>query len=784
MKTAVRGGSIMRATSMQRHLISRRDLIKSGALVIGFNLFEPLTRVFAQGLQGGTPISNAGGLAPDQLDSWLAIASDGTVSVFTSKVDLGTGTGTALGQIVADELDVPVLKIRMEIGDTTRTVDQGRTSASRTLERAGPQLRQAAAAARQELLKRAAAQLGAPAGQLTVTGGVVSVAGNSAKNVSYAALVGGKRFDTKIQSRGEQWDLDLAADVKPKDPREYKVVGTSVARFDLPPKFTGQFLYAHDVRVPGMLHGRVVRPPVVNSKPVSIDESSIHGIPGIVQIVRKGSFVGVVAQTEWAAIRGARALKVTWSDPPMQFPAGPEAIYEYLQTTRPVAERVATNTGNAAAAFDAASKKFDATYRWPFQMHGMIGPSCAVADVQGNKATIWSGSQAPFITRNGIARLLGIREQDVHFIYCEGSGCFGRLEPDDAPEDAALMSQVVGQPVRVQWMREDEHGWEPKGPPQIITIRSGLDAQGNVHAWDYVEHTVPWTDARLTPMLASRQTGIKPDENGVVLGGADGAPYVFTNRKSTTATIPWVMTPNPLRTGNLRAPYSQARCLAAESQMDDMAAAAGADPVEFRLRYLTGANNQRVAAVLRAAAEKAGWTPRARSGADLTRSATARGVVTGRGVAISGMAGTVVAQVADIELDKATGKVIVKKVTVGHDCGIIVNPDGLKNQIEGNVIQGSSRALLEEVNFDAAGVRNLNWNTYPIIRFRDVPEVDIVLIDQRTMQPLGGGEAASIATAAAIGNAIFDAAGVRLRQVPFTPDRVRREVEKLKSGRV
>jgi len=757
----------MRADAMRTNVISRRDLLKSGALVIGFNLFRPVGHLLAQGLAGGTPISNAGGLPPDQLDSWLAVASDGTVSVFTSKVDLGTGTGTSLGQIVADELDVPVRSIRMEIGDTTKTVDQGRTSASRTLERAGPQLRQAAAAARHELLNRASMQLGAPASQLTVNDGVVSVAGNSAKSVSYATLVGGRRFDTKIQASGEQWDLNLAADVKPKEPKDYKVVGTSVARFDLPPKFTGQFQYAHDVRVPGMLHGRVVRPPVVNSKPVSIDQSSVTSIPGV-RVLQKGSFVGVVAETEWAAIRAARALKVTWAEPPMRYPGNADAVYDYLKTTKPVAERVAATTGDVSAAFDAASKKFDATYRWPFQMHGMIGPSCAVADVRGNTATVWSGSQAPFITRNGIARLLGMKEQDVHFVYCEGSGCYGRLEPDDAPEDAALMSQLAGRPVRVQWMREDEHGWEPKGPPQLITVRSGLDAQGNVTTWDYAEQTVPWTDARLTPMLASRQTGIKPDENGVALGGADGAPYVFTNRKSTVATIPWVMTPNPLRTGNLRAPYSQARCFAAESQMDDMAAAAGVDAVEFRLRYLTGAANTRVGDVLRAAAMRAGWQTRR------ARPAAKGNTLSGRGVAISGMAGTVVAQVADIELDKSTGKVVVKKVTVAHDCGIIVNPDGLKNQIEGNVVQGTSRALLEEVNFDAAGVRNLNWNTYPILKFREVPEVDIVLIDQRDMQPLGGGEAASIATAAAIGNAIFDAAGVRLRQVPFTPARVLR----------
>lgn len=772
---------------MRTHLLSRRDLLKAGALVVGFNFFEPVTRVLGQGLQGGTPLSNVGGLPANQLDSWLAIAPDGTVSVFTSKVDLGTGIGTALGQIVAEELDVPISRISMEIGDTTKSVDQGRTSASRTLERAGPQLRQAAAAARQELLKRASAHLNAPISELAVVDGVVSVNGRPATNVAYAALVVGGRFNTAIDASGEQWDLKLASDVRPKDPKAYKVVGTSVPRFDLPSKFTATFMYAHEVRVPGMLHGRVVRPPVVNSRPLSIDERSIANVPGVVRIVQKGNFIGVVAQTEWAAIRAARALKVTWSDPPARLPAGPNGIYDYLQNTKPVAERVGTNTGNVSAAFAQASKTFEATYRWPFQMHGMIGPSCAVADVQGNKATVWSGSQAPFITRNGIARLLGIAEHDVHFIYCEGSGCYGRLEPDDAPEDAALMSQAVGRPVRVQWMREDEHGWEPKGPPQLITIRSGIDAQGNVTTWEYVEHTVPWTDARLTPMLASRQTGIKPDENGIALGGGDASPYVFPSRKVTAATMPWIMSPNPLRTANLRAPYSQARCLAAEAQMDDMAAAAGIDPIEFRLRHLTGAANERVAAVLRAVAKQAAWVP---SGADPTRSAVATRsaarstIATGRGVAISGLAGTVVAQIADVEVNRSTGKVQVKKVTVAHDCGIIVNPDGLRNQIEGNVIQGTSRALMEEVNFDAAGVRNLNWNTYPIIRFRDVPEVEVVLIDHRDMPPFGGGEAASIATGAAIGNAVFDAVGVRLRQVPFTPDRVKREVEKLKSGKV
>ena len=759
---------------MQNDSISRRDLLKgTGALIVGFSFFGPATRMMAQAAQAGraasaaTPLSNVGGLAADQLDSWIALARDGSVTVFTSKVDLGTGIATALGQIVAEELDVPVAKVTVDVGDTTKTVDQGRTSASRTLERGGPQLRQAAAAARQELLKRAAVRLGAPADQLTVTNGVVSVVGTPSKRVSYAALVGGRRFDTQITAKGEQWDLVVAPEVKPKDPKDYKIVGTSVPRVDLPPKFTGEFIYSSEVRVPGMLHGRVVRPPVVNSKPLSVDEDSVKQIPGVVKVVQEGSFVGVVAETEWAAIQAAKALKVSWSAPPSELPAGPDAMYDYLQNTKPFAERVTNEKGNTAAAFAQAPKKFEATYRWPFQMHAMIGPSCAVADVQGDKATIWAGSQAPFITRNGIARLLKLREQDVRFLFREGSGCYGRLEADDSPEDAALMSRAVGKPVRVQWMREDEHGWETKGPTQIITIRSGLDAQGKVTAWEYVERTLPWTDARLSPMLASRQTGVIPDPNGVFLGGSDGSAYNFENRKATVGAIQWHVNPNPLRTANLRAPYSSARCFASESQMDEMAAAAGVDPVEFRLRYMGESANKRLADVLQAAARKAGW--QARPGPAPSASGN---IARGRGVAISGMAGTVVAQVAEVEVDKSSGNVRVLKITVAHDCGLIVNPNGLSNQIEGNVIQGTSRALLEEVGFDSTGVTSLNWNSYPIIRFRDVPDVDIVLINQQQMGPLGGGEASTIATAAAIANAIFDAVGVRMRRVPFTPERV------------
>jgi nicotinate dehydrogenase subunit B len=363
---------------------------------------------------------------------------------------------------------------------------------------------------------------------------------------------------------------------------------------------------------------------------------------------------------------------------------------------------------------------------------------------------------------------LGIPELNVHFIYTEGSGCYGRLEPDDSPEDAALMSRAVGKPVRVQWMREDEHGWEPKGPPQLITVRAGVDAQGKVTAWDYQERTLPWTDARLSPMLASRQTGIKPDEQGVFLGGGDGAAYSFDNRKAVSAGIPWMMNPNPLRTCNLRAPYSSARCFATECHVDEIAAALSVDPVEFRMRYLADAN-KRVIAVLQAATKKAGWQTHPSPAPSNSGS-----IATGRGVAVSGSgnAATVVCHVADVEVDKSSGKVTVKRITAAHDCGMIVNPDGIRNQIEGNVVQGVSRALIEEVQFDSAGVKSLDWRGYPIITIRDVPEVDIVLINNPEMPSFGGGEASTIAVAAAIANAIFDATGARLHQVPFTPQRV------------
>lgn len=723
-----------------------------------------------------TWMANAEGIAaaPEAtlLDSWLEVARDGTVTVFTSKVELGTGVETALAQIVAEELDVPFTRVKMDSGDTAKTIDQSVTAASRTLERGGPQLRQAAAAARQELLKLASAKLGSPVEKLLVENGVIKVAEQPGQTTSYADLIGGRHFNVKITATGTGWDMKVAPEVPAKDPKRYRIVGTSVLRVDLPGKFTGEFAFTQDVRVPGMLHGRVVRPPVVNSKAQSVDESSIRGISGVRKVVQEGGFVGVVAETEWAAIQAARALKVTWSAPTTKLPANADEVYDYLKKTKSYRDRTAVDRGNPESAIATAAKTFQATYRWPFQLHGMLGPSCAVADVRPDKATIWAGSQGPFYTRKRIADLLGLPERSVQVVYREGSGSYGRLESDDAAEDAALLSRAVGKPVRVQWMREDEHGWEPKGPAQVMTVRAAVDGQGKVTAWSFEDRSFPWTEAMGNPMLASRQVGLKGTSEGFQNGiEGGGQVYAFDNQKVVAALIPWVQPdPTPLRTSNLRAPGNLARTFASETFLDDIASQLGVDPIEFRLRYL--GENKRLTEVLRAAAQRAGWQARP-SPAPATKGSKA----SGRGVAVADRANTMVAVIAEIDVDKTNGRISVNRITVAHDCGLVVNPDGLKNQIEGNIIQGISRALLEEVQFDSSGIRSLDWGSYPVLTFQEIPEVDIVLINRPELPALGAGEPAIGPVPAAIANALFDAVGVRLREAPFTPQRILRSLK-------
>jgi CO/xanthine dehydrogenase Mo-binding subunit len=742
--------------------LSRRQFLRgAGALVVSFNLFPQGREALAQ-----FATLPSGDIDPESLDSWLAISPDGTVTFYTSKVELGTGTITALAQIAAEELDVSFDKVKMVYGDTSKTIEQGSTVGSRSIERAGPQLRQAAAAARQELLKLASARLGAPVEKLRVQNGVVSVIGDSTKKVSYGQLIGGKRFNVKITASGEGPAMKVAPEVKAKDPKGYKIVGQPVKRMDLPEKLTGEYVYAHDVRVPGMLHGRVVRPPVVNTEPVNIDESSVKNIPGFVKVVREGTFVGVVAKTQWAAIKAAEALKVTWAEPKTKMPADAEAVYAYLKNTKPARSLKPVDKGNPADALGQAKKTYQATYRWPFQMHGMIGPSCAVADVKGDRATIWSGPQGPFRTRSTVATILKIPEQNVRVIYHEASGSYGRMSTDDGAEDAALLSRGAGAPVRVQWSRQDEHGWEPKGPAQLDEVKAGVDGEGKLVAWDFVDYSQPWTASGGTPLLASLQVGLKPKGPGNSNGTQNGGEiYTVPNQKIVMNHINWHFPePIPLRTSNLRAPGDPARCFASECFLDEIAADLGVDPVEFRLRH---AAEPRGADCLKAAADKARWQKR-------PSPAPAQGgnVVKGRGIALSRRAGAYAAVAAEVEVNRTSGQVAVKRIVCSHDCGLIVNPDGVRNQIEGNVLQGVSRALFEEVTFDANGVTSLDWQSYPILKFSDAPEMEIVLINRPEMPALGAGEPSIIPVAAAIGNAIFDAAGARLREAPFTPKRV------------
>lgn len=746
----------------------------TAGLVIGFSLFG--SRAVAQSMGQQTTFN--GDPVPTQLDSWLAIGSDGVITVYTSKVDLGTGVLTALSQVMAEELDVSFRRIHMITGDTAQTIDQSQTSGSRTLHKAGPQLRQAAAAGRQELLKLASAQLDVPIDQLTVDDGVVRVVGSASRSVTYWELLGGKQFNLTITASGTGAAMKVAPEYAAKDPKDYKIIGSSVPRVDLPAKFTGEFTYSADVRVPGMLHGRVIRPSHTISTPTTVDESSIDHIPGIVKVVKDGRFIGVVATTEWAAIRAAQTLTVEWSAPPTKLPATRDEMYRYLKETQTFNKQVVTEKGNVETAFSSSKQVFEATYYWPFQMHGMIGPSCAVADVKEDHATVWTGSQGTHRTRKAVADLLGIPQKNVRIIYAEGSGCYGRLCPDDVAEDAAVMSRAVGKPVRVQWMRHEEHAWEPKGSAQLTTVKAAVDEQGNIIAWDFMDRYFPYTAAPDSPLLASTQTGLKYTGPGFPGNGYDygftsgGDLYAFENQRIQCPVIPWVQNvESQLRTCNLRAPGVVGRAFASESFIDEVASQVHVDPVQFRLRCRR--NDKRTAEVLVAAAKNAGWVERPSPAPPRGQGA----IPTGRGVAISNREGTIVAAVAEVQVDKSTGKIRVNRVTVAHDCGLIANPDGLKNQIEGNVVQGVSRALFEEVYFDESGVRNLDWNSYSTVRFEDVPEVKIVLIDRPELGFLGAGEAAIVPVPAAIANAVFDATGARVRDVPLTQERVLRALQ-------
>jgi nicotinate dehydrogenase subunit B len=728
---------------------TRREFL-GGALLVSFGLASGIVPARAQRMAAAKTVSD------EEVDGFLAIGADGNVTVYCGKVDLGTGVRTALTQIAAEELDLPIDRIAIVQGDTALTPDQGPTIGNNSIRIGGMQIRQAAATARKALLEMAAQRLGAPEAEFSVSNGTISGAG---KTASYGELVGGKMFLRRLDK-----------DAPVKDPAMYTIVGKSVPRLDIRDKATGRFTYMHDFRIAGMLHGRVVRPLAIGARLESLDESSVKDVPGLVAVVRERNFLGVVATTEWGAIQAARKLKVTWSA--SQGLPDRSKLWDHVRSTRIVEDEVTSEVGNSAEAMRKTPNRLAATYDFAIHTHGSIGPSCAVADIADGKLTCWSASQATHSLRKQLATMLSLPVEDVRCIYLDGSGCYGRNGHEDAAADAALLAKAVGRPVRVQWSRADEHGWDPKGPPILIDLRAGMDSFGNVTAWESEFFCPQSGPIRPGMELVPATLAGLPTERRIALGNFlynSAIPYKFANVK----TVCHQLETTPFRSSWIRSPGRLQNTFANECFLDELAAAAGADPLEFRLKYL-GPDDKRAVELLERLAKLAKWEKRS------SPRKTSGNIVTGRGITYCRHDPklTYLGAVAEVMVNRSTGEIKVERFFVGHDCGQIINPDGLKNQIEGNIIQTVSRTLFEEVLFDRSAVTSLHWGTYPILTFPDVPAVEIELIDRPREPPWGAGEAASQIVPSAISNAVFDATGARLRSVPFTPAKVKAAMER------
>ncbi len=702
-------------------------------------------------------IVHAAGEAPMP---FVLVDGSGRIFGFNGHVDLGTGVRTALAQIVAEELYARLDQVTMVLGDTARTPDQGATIASDTLQTSAKPLRAAAAQACAMLIQQAARRLNVAIEQVRLAQGEAVIQADG-RRLSFAELVRGERLRIVV---------DLATAVKPQE--AYSVVGASVGRVDIPKKASGELVFVHDVRLPGMLHGRVVRPPYagvdagdfVGKSLIAVDESSIAHIPGAVRVVTEGDFVGVVAEREEQAVAAAEALSVQWRAVPQLTDLSDIAS---ALSAQPSAPRRLQDKGDVDTALDQAATRMTRQYVWPYQMHGSIGPSCAVADYRDEGLRVWSGTQNPHLLRADLALLLGLAVERIDLVRMETSGCYGRNCADDVTADAALLSRAVGAPVRVQLTRQQEHVWEPKGAGQLMQVDGALDAAGDAIAYDF-QTRYPSNGA---PTLALLLTGIKSASPEVWRMGdrTSVAPYDLAHMRVTVHDMAPIV-----RASWLRGVSALPNSFAHESWIDEAAAMAGVDPVEYRLRYL---RDPRGVAVVEATAERAGWSPHVSPRPPRVED----GVLKGRGFAYAlyvhstfpGYGAAWAAWVADVSVDPATGEVAVTRVTVGHDAGLMINPAGVQHQIHGNVIQSTSRALKESVAFDAAGVIPTEWGGYPILTLPEVPEIDVVMVPRPDQPPLGVGESASVPSAAAIANAIFDATGVRLREPPFTPEKVR-----------
>jgi nicotinate dehydrogenase subunit B len=727
---------------------SRRDLLKGGgALVIGFSISgSALPAVAARGDVAGPPDPNA-------IDSWIAVHADNTATVCLGKGEFGQGNTTGLLQIAGEELDLDMSQLRWVALDTNVSPNQGATTSSSSIHRGGPQVRAAAAEARQALLALASTRLGVQTGSLIVSKGVVSIDGHPTRSVTYGALLGDKPFNVKFTGTAPQKPID-----------RYRLVGTSVPRVDIPAKASGTYVHMQHVRVRDMLHGRIVRPRGqraygAGAKPLSVDESSIADIPGA-RVVRKGDFVGVVAAREWDAVKAARALKVAWQEsPPL-----PENLFDSMRAAK-TTDTVIADWGDAANAFAQAAHVASSTYRCPYQSHAPFAANCALADVGPNGALVMSSTQDIYNSREMLAQVLGLPVEKVRVQYHEGSGTFGRSCYEDAAQAAAVMSQAVGKPVRVQFMRSDELGWDDYGPAHLADVRAGIDASGKLVAYEYHGWQHGWMVNETTHELVLLTP---PKERTTGAGSipvnrmSTGSMYAVANRRVVSHAVPMV---GYLKGAPLRSPLDLSFAFASEQTIDELAFMARIDPLEFRRNNIGDA---RWLGVLNAAAAAAAWKPKVAASA-----ASDADVVTGRGIALGTHHVSYGAAVADVIVDRRTGNIVATHVYGALDAGQVINPGLVENQIVGQAIQATSRVLKEEVTFDKSGVTSLDWVSYPVLRFAEHPQVTAVVVQRLDEPSTGAGEEVMGATAAAIANAFFDATGVRLRQYPMTPERVK-----------
>jgi nicotinate dehydrogenase subunit B len=740
----------------------RREFLKAGgALVIGFSSAGLIgDAIAAQGTASTDARGSAAGPPdPKQIDTWLALHADNTATIFIGYVELGQGSTTSLLQIAAEELDLDMSQVSTVRLDTNITPNQGGTYSSSSIARGSPAIRTAAAEARQALLQLASKKLDTPVERLTVSKGVVSSMpnGSSAKSVTYGALVGNKPFNLAFTGK---------APLKPL--AEYKLVGASPTRNDIPDKVSGKYVYLQHVRLPGMLHGRIVRPRGQGAygdgaKVSSLDEASIAHIPSA-RVLRKGDFVGVVAEREWDAVRAAQQLKITW-DVPATLP-GSDGVYDAMRAGQ-TTDRVVLERGDVAAAFASAAHVSSGNYRGPYQAHAPFGPNGALADVKPDSALVICSTQDVYATRNTLAGVLGMAAAKVRVQYYEGSGTYGHSCYDDAAQAAAILSQLAGNPVRLQFMRWDEHGWDLYGPAHVGEIRAAADANGKIVAYQYDGWHHNWSAVETSAQLAlgtpaaDWRLGAAQQVNPSDCGGM----YDIPNVRLLNHQVPAL---GYLRGAWLRSPLDLSFSFASEQTIDDLARQAGIDAYEFRKRNIT---NERWMGVLDAVAKAADWESRPPA-SKLSSNGASSKVVSGRGIGLGTHLTSYGAAVAEIEVNKETGQVVVKHMYGAIDAGLAVNPAFIENQISGQLVQATSRMLLEEVTFNKTNVTSLDWNSYPILRFEECPEVTPIVVQRTDQKSTGAGEEVMAAAAGAIANAFFDATGIHIREYPLRPKRV------------